>query len=185
MRMFSAMRDSAAAPAAVTLMLVAAAGLPAQERSKPAPTDAEIAHIAVTANQVDIDLAKLAKTKSRNAEVQRFAETMISDHTAVIDQAVALVKQLGVTPAEHEVSRSLLASASESRTQLQSLSGAAFDAAYMDREVAYHQAVIDAVGQVLIPNAKNAQLKALLEKVQPALQGHLRHAKDVGAKLER
>jgi putative membrane protein len=169
--------------AAAGLILWASAGVAGQE--KPGPTDPEIAHIAVTANQVDIDLAKLAKAKSGNAQVLRFAETMISDHTSVIEQATALVKQLGVTPAEHEVSRSLQSGGSEARTKLEGLTGAAFDAAYMEREVAYHQAVIDAVSQVLIPNAKNAQLKGLLEKVAPVLQGHLRHAKEVRGSLKK
>ena len=182
------MRSGGAVPCRTVATLAAMllyypAALAAQE--KPAPTDAEIAHIAVTANQIDGDLGKLAKTKSRNAQVVRFAETMVTDHAAVIEQATALVKELGVTPADNDVSRSLAASASEARTKLQSLSGAAFDAAYMEREVAYHQSVIDAVSQVLIPSARNAQLKGLLEKVLPVLRGHLRHAREVQSELNK
>ena len=53
----------------------------------------------------------------------------------------------------------------------------------MDHEVAYHQQVIDAVDTVLIPNAKNAELKALLVSVRPAFVAHLEHAKKIQAAL--
>jgi putative membrane protein len=154
----------------------------AQERA-PAPTDPEIAHIAVTANRIDIELAQLARTKSTNERVRAFASTMISDHESVIEQATALVTKLGVTPSENEVSRSLQAAAREARAKVEPLTGRAFDTSYMEREIAYHQGVIDAVSGVLIPNAKNGELKALLEKVLPALQAHLRMAKEVRATL--
>jgi putative membrane protein len=155
----------------------------AQEAAKPAPTDPEIAHVAVTANQIDIDLATLAQMKGANARVQSFAGTMISDHTSVIEQATALVRRLGVTPQDNDISRSLQASAREARMKLEGLTGRAFDVAYMDREVAYHQGVIDAVSGVLIPGSKNADLKALLEQVLPALQAHLRMAREVRGTL--
>jgi putative membrane protein len=51
------------------------------------------------------------------------------------------------------------------------------------QEVAYHTAVLDAVDTVLIPNAANAELKALLVKVRPAFVAHLEHAKQLQASL--
>ncbi len=68
---------------------------------------------------------------------------------------------------------------------LRKLSGAAFDKAYVDHEVAYHQAVLDAVDKTLIPSAKNAELKALLVKVRPAFVAHLEHAKMLQASLSQ
>lgn len=169
-----------AVAAAWTVMLGVQPG-PTQAQ---APTDAEIAHIAVTANQLDVDLAKEAKSKASDPEVRRFAGTMISDHTAVIGQAAALAKELGVTPADNEVSRSLRQGAEAVSSKLHGLDGAAFDRAYMDREVAYHTAVIAAVKDTLIPGARNARLRGLLEKVVPVLEGHLRMAEDIRAKLK-
>ena len=52
-----------------------------------APNDAQIAHIVVTANQIDIDAGKLAKSRSKSKEVKDFAQQMITDHTAVNQQA--------------------------------------------------------------------------------------------------
>jgi putative membrane protein len=139
-------------------------------------TDPEIASIAVTANQVDINYAALAKEKSKNAEVLKFASTMTNDHQAIIDQAVALVTKLKVTPMDNAVSKKLLSDAEVTKKSLLSKSGKAFDKAYIDNEVAYHKAVISTVDGTLVPSTQNAELKALLQKVVPALKAHLAHA---------
>jgi putative membrane protein len=146
-------------------------------------TDAQIASIVVTANQVDIDAGKLAASTSKNAEVKKFAELMVRDHAGVNSQAVALVTRLKVTPENNDTSRSLAAGGEKNVATLKTLKGAAFDKSYVDHEVAYHQAVLDAVDQTLIPNAKNDELKALLVKVRPAFVAHLEHAKHLAASL--
>ncbi len=148
-------------------------------QDNPELSDAEVASVAVVANQIDIDYAEIAKKKSKNAEVLRFAETMANDHKAVIGQAVALVKKLGVTPLDNAVSKKLVADAEKTKKVLQSTSKRDFDKAYIDNEVAYHQAVIGAVENLLIPESENAELKALLVNVLPALKTHLEHAKMV------
>jgi putative membrane protein len=145
----------------------------------PKLTDPEIASVAVTANQIDINYAKIAKEKSKNADVLKFAATMASDHQSVIDQAVALVKKLGVTPKDNEVSKKLNADAETTKKMLRTKSGNAFNKAYIHNEVAYHKAVIETVQNLLIPQAQNAELKALLEKVLPILKAHLEHAEMV------
>ena len=146
--------------------------------------DAQIASIVVTANQVDIDAGKLAASKTTTADVKKFAELMVTDHTGVNKQAVALVTKLKVTPQDNDTSKSLKAGGDKNLETLKGLSGAAFDKAYVDHEVAYHQAVLDAVDKTLIPNASNAELKALLVKVRPAFVAHLEHAKHVQASLK-
>jgi putative membrane protein len=140
-------------------------------------TDAQIAAIVVTANQVDIDAGELALEKSANAEVKAFAKTMVTDHTAVNKSAVELVTKLKVKPEENATSRALKKGGDDNLSSLRALSGKAFDQAYVDHEVAYHEQVIAALDSVLIPNAANAELKALLVKVRPAFVAHLGHAK--------
>ena len=147
------------------------------------PSDPQIAHIVVTANQIDIEAGKVAKSKSKNKEVQQFAQQMITDHSAVNKQAGALAKKLGVKPEDNDTSKSLKKGASENLANLKKLSGAQFDKAYVDHEVDYHQAVLDAIDKVLVPSAQNAELKGLIEKVRPAIQAHLDHAKHVQADL--
>ena len=148
-----------------------------------APNDAQIAAIVVTANQVDIDAGKLAETKASSAEVKKFGRQMVTDHTGVNKQAKDLVTKLKVTPEDNPTAESLKKGGEDNVAQLKTLSGKAFDKAYVDHEVAYHQQVLDALDKTLIPNAKNAELKNLLVKVRPAFEAHLQHAKHLQATL--
>ena len=164
---------------AMTALCAAFLFTSASAKENPKLTDPEIASVAVVANQGDIGFAEIAKKKSKDADVLKFAETMASDHKAVIDQAVALVTRLHVSPKDNAVSQKMTADAAKTRKMLNSKSGAAFNKAYIDNEVAYHKAVISAVETLLIPQAQNADLKALLEKVVPTLKAHLAHAEMV------
>jgi putative membrane protein len=148
-------------------------------QENPKLSDPEVAHVAVVANQIDIGYAAIAKEKSKDADILKFAETMTNDHNAVINQASALVKKLNVTPKENSVSQKLLADAEETKKSLRAKSGKAFNKAYIDNEVTYHKAVIGAVEGLLIPEAENGELKALLQNVVPALKTHLEHAEMV------
>ncbi len=162
--------------AAHTIIGAAILSMPAFAQQSPQLSDAEIASVAVTANQIDINNANIAKQKTRNEEVLKFAQTMATDHKAVIDQAVALVTKLGVTPKDNAISKKLLADAAQTEKALHSKNGDAFNKAYIDNEVTYHQAVINVVENVLIPQAQNKQLKELLQSVAPVLHSHLEHA---------
>ena len=150
---------------------------PFSHASAQSVNDAQIASIVVTANQVDIDAGKLAKSRSTNKDVKAFAELMITDHTGVNKSATDLATKLKVTPQDNPTSQSLKAGGDKNLAHLKTLKGAAFDKAYVDHEVAYHQQVIDALDKTLIPGATNDQLKALLIKVRPAFVAHLEHAK--------
>lgn len=145
--------------------------------------DAQIAAIVVTANQVDIDAGHLAATSASNADVKAFGQQMVTDHTGVNKSATELVTKLRVTPEPSATSRSLKEGGDKNVANLKSLKGAAFDRAYIDHEVAYHQQVLDALDKTLIPGAKNEELKALLVKVRPAFVAHLEHAKHVQSEL--
>jgi len=147
------------------------------------PNDAQIAAIVVTANQVDIDAGKLAKSKASSTAVKTFAKQMVTDHTGVNKSATDLVTKLKVKPEDNPTSASLKAGGEKNREKLKGLKGQAFDRAYVDNEVTYHQSVIDAMDKALIPNAKNAELKALLVKVRPAFVAHLEHAKQLQSTL--
>jgi putative membrane protein len=165
----------------VSALLLSAAGASAQTSSSI--NDAQIASNVHTANHHHKDPPKLAATTTTNAEVKKFAQLMVTDHTSVNKQAVDLATRLKVTPEDNDTSKSLKEGGDKNIATLKGLKGAAFDKAYVDHEVAYHQAVIDAIDKTLIPNAKNADLKALLVKVRPAFMTHLEHAKHLAASL--
>jgi putative membrane protein len=149
------------------------------------PTDPQIAAIVVTANQVDIDAGNLAMSKSSSKGVKEFAQRMITDHTGVNKSATELVTKLHVTPEPNPTSQSLHKGGDDNLAALKKLSGQAFDKAYVDHEVAYHEAVLQAVDKTLIPSAQNADLKALLVKVRPAFVAHLDHAKRLQQELSK
>lgn len=171
-------------PATVALAatLLAAPALGQQSAPKNL-SDPEVAHVAVTANTIDIELARLAKERSEDPKVEQFAESMIADHGTVNERAAKLAQRLGVTPEDNAVSRSLREAAEKARDRLDDLEGKAFDRAYIEREVLYHQTVIDALDDLLLPSTENAELKQLLEQVRPALVAHLEHAKQVQKSL--
>jgi putative membrane protein len=99
--------------AAAVMLMVGSTSAFAQKTTKL--TDPEIASAAVVANKSDIDFAMIAKQKSKNAEVLKFAATMAKDHQGIIDQAVALVTKLKVTPKDNVVSRKLTADAAKTK----------------------------------------------------------------------
>ena len=177
MRNMIALTVTAAALAAFTTVY-------AQTAPAAPPNDAQIAQIVVTADSVDVDYGNLAVKKTKNAEVKAFAETMIRDHTAVNDKALALVKKLHVTPEANGTSASLTKGADATRVRLSHLRGAAFDRAYIDNEVAYHKTVNGALESTLIPNAKNPELKSLLETGLSLFREHQAHAEQVAKELK-
>jgi putative membrane protein len=146
-------------------------------------TDPQIAHIAYTAGQLDVTAGQQALAKSKNAAVRAFAEEMVRDHAAVNDKALALVKKLGVTPEANATSTALTKQAGDTAANLAKLDGAAFDKAYVANEVAYHKAVNAALKDTLIPNAQNAELKALLETGLTLFTEHQKHAEHLATEV--
>jgi len=169
-------------PSTLLLLTLLPAAAAAQTTS-PDLSDPEVAHVAVTADNIDIDLGKLALSRTKDSEVKNFASMMVRDHTGVNEKAVALATKLGVTPKDNPVSQALEAGAKEAKAKLDPLKGADFDRAYIEREITYHQAVLDALNQTLIPTTENAELKGLLTQVKPAFEAHLAYAKKIGEKV--
>lgn len=177
--------DETAANSTAMDTAVATAPVSATPAATSAVTDPQIADIVVAANQVDIEAGQLAVSKATNPQVKDFANRMITDHTGVNKAASDLVTRLGVTPEENPTSQQIRQEAQQNRTTLQGMSGAAFDSAYIASEVNYHQAVLDAIDNTLIPNAQNAELKALLVQTRPAIEAHLKQAQQIQSSLGR
>ena len=156
----------------------------ANTRAQDGPTDAQIVGIVTTADQIDINYAKLALSKTNDQQVRDFAQQMITDHSSVQKSVNELAAKLNVTPADSSTSNSLNAQAQQTMQKLEGLKGKAFDKAYIDNEVAYHQAVINATKTVLIPNAQNAELKSALQGAAPLFEGHLQHAERVQSAID-
>jgi putative membrane protein len=160
------------------------AGASAMAQSTGKPTDPQIADIAYTAGQIDIEQAIDALKKAHNKAVRAFAEEMIRDHLAVNNKVLALCDKLKVTPEGNDTSKTMYREASLKREELRGLSGTAFDKAYAENEVAYHEAVNGALESTLIPAAQNAQLKSLLETGLKLFKEHQKHAEKLVDELK-
>ena len=169
---------------AAIIFPVALHPLRAQAQGGGAPSDAQIVGIVLAADSIDIDYAKLAMSKTQDKEIKDFAQQMITDHSAVSKEVTGLAGKLNLSPEDGDTSNSLKTQAQQMMQKLQALSGKEFDQAYIDNEVAYHQAVINATKTVLVPSAQNAALKSALEGAEPLFDGHLQHAERVQATIE-
>jgi putative membrane protein len=165
---------------ASTLLMFSSSAVAQQGAS---PNDAQIAHIAYTAGALDLEAGNQALTKSHNKAVRSFARTMVRVHGAVNQQALALVKKLGVTPEANATSEALTKQARDKARELGKLSGKAFDRAYIQNEVAFHRTVNGALSTTLIPSARNAELKSLLETGLTLFQEHQKHAEQIEKNL--
>jgi putative membrane protein len=156
---------------------------PAETVTAPALTDANIAEIALVANKMDIENANMAMKKTKNAAVKAFAQQMLTDHGSVIQQVNDLAKQLSLDPESGDTSRKLEADADATRKTIDEATGAAFDKAYIDNEVAFHESMIDLLDKTLVPGVTHPELKTFLTGLRPAFEAHLDHAKHVQATL--
>jgi len=157
-----------------------------EQTDAPAMTDAVIASIAVTANQVDVDWAKIAEQKATNPKVKEFAQTMDKDHTNVINAAVKFAGDHNLTPDDNnDTTKGFAEQGKQFSETLNSLSGADFDKAYIDNEVTFHDNVIKAVEGTLIPAIQNDEFKEFLSGAVPLFKEHLEHAKMIQAELSK
>jgi putative membrane protein len=152
---------------------------------EPVPTDPQIAHIAWTASQVHVAAARQALAKSKNRQVRDFAEEVVRDHTAALEQARALTTRLGVTPEDNPTSAALTQQAEQKRQELDKLSGKAFDRAYAQQAVALHESVNDTLNDTLIPNAQNPELRTFLETGHHLFEEHELRAEELTKAVER
>lgn len=177
----------AIAPAfAVTSGLLAqSAPAAAQQASSKASAldDATIVAIFDEANTADIETGTLAMKKGSSKEVRDFGAMLARDHKQVRQSGRDLAKQLSVTPTAPVPDAGMRAHQA-AMASLKKLSGAEFDHAFLQHEVAFHKSVIDAVSSTLLPAIQNADLKALVVKVAPAFQAHMMAAAELDNKLQ-
>lgn len=149
--------------------------------ASPTVTDPQIAAIVVVANQVDVDAGKFALERSKDPAVRKFAQLMVTDHGATNEAVFALAKRLNLSAEPNDISRSLEQGGVDNLAKLKTLEGKVFDDAYIAHEIDYHVAVLEAIDKVLVPNAKNEELVALIGSVRPVIAAHLEHARHLAA----
>lgn len=161
---------------AVSMLALALQATPSAAQSPAELNDLQIAHVAYVADNIDIRYAHLALAISSNPAIHEFARTMIRDHTAVNEQALALLKKLNAQPQDNFLSKQLTANSEKLVDEMSQLRGAAFDKRYAENELAYHKAVNDLVSNAFIPNIENAEVKSLFEAGLKIFKAHEHHA---------
>lgn len=161
---------------AVSLFALALQPTPSAAQSPAELNDLQIAHVAYVADNIDIRYAHLALAISTNPAIHEFARTMIRDHSAVNEQALALLKKLNAQPQDNFLSKQLSANSEKLVDEMSKLRGAEFDKRYAENELAYHKAVNDLVSNAFIPNIENAEVKSLFEAGLKIFKAHEHHA---------
>jgi putative membrane protein len=146
-------------------------------------TDDQILQALHTANSGEIEQAKLAQQKSKNAQVKHFASMMVKDHTDADHKGQDVAKKTHLSPSPSAVSTTLESDAKQMTSSLSSRTGAQFDRAYIDAQVKQHQALLDVIDSQLLPNAKTPEVKSLVQTMRPKVQSHLKEAQDIQRKL--
>jgi putative membrane protein len=148
-------------------------------------TDANIGAIFLAANNTDVSYAKvaLAPGQTSTAPVLAFASRMLADHSGLNQAATEVLGRVGILPEDNTVSLDFRDESAAKRDTLRERKGALFDSTYMANEVRYHTRLLSTLDNVLIPSAKNSDLKSLLSGVRPAVAAHLEHAQRVQAGL--
>ncbi len=173
-----------ASPAAETSPMASPSAATTAAPGAAALADPQIAQIALSADAGDSARGKLAESKATNAEVKSFAKEMVTDHTMLNKKATELAKKLNVTPQASAADSDLVNKVQGMTQDLQSKTGKDFDKTYMDQEVQIHQLVLDDLDKTLIPGAKNPELKKLLTTARGVVEGHLKRAQAIDAKLK-
>lgn len=175
------MRPTLATAFAVMTASAALSAAPIHAQSD-GPDDPTIVAIFDAANTADMETGALAQQRGASQEVREFGAMLVRDHRAVRQQGRDLAAKLGVTPTPPRDDQSADDHAAAMQ-RLRGLTGAEFDRAFLRHEAAFHQAVIDALQSTLLPAIDNQELKALVEKVAPAFQAHLRMAQELEKRI--
>ena len=182
------MATATAPPVDTTPMPSATAATPPDVTPpKPAEamlTDEQIVSIATTANDGEVQLAKLALTKAKHAKVKQFATHMQMDHMAALKKEQAMIASKKLSPSDNSMAMQLKSDAQSTMDSLKTMAaGADFDKAYIDSQVKMHQQVLDLIDNKMLPAAKDADLKAELQAIRPKIAEHLKMASDIQAAL--
>lgn len=170
---------------ATGLSLIAALimGLATPMAHATTPTDAQIAEILMCVNKSEINMAKLAKNKTQNSKIKRFASQMIKQHRGNNKTAMFLEEKNDIEPRDSDKSRQIRKDTEEAMTRLQKLKGKEFDEAYIAKQVEMHDQALSDLENTLIPAASNSELKSMLIRTKGAVAQHLTQARKIKAEL--
>lgn len=154
----------------------------------PAPaiekmSDEQIADVLASSNQAEIDEAKLAQKRAKNARVKKFAGVMLKEHADAQKKLMALTKKLSISMASSSLSSEIKIGTSSTQEKLKTMSGEEFDIAYMDGQVNAHQNLLDALDKKLSPQVTSDELRTVVGEVRLTVEKHLTEAREISQGL--
>jgi len=133
---------------------------------------------AAKGGMAEVELSKIAQTKAQNAEVKKFAQMMVTDHTKANNELKALAGKKSVTlPTDLDAEHKTMAA------DMSKLSGAEFDKGYVDAMVADHEKDVK-LFQAQADSGTDADAKAFAAKTLPTLKMHLDMIKGIQGKMK-
>lgn len=126
----------------------------------------------------EVELGKLASANAKNAEVKKFGQMMVTDHSAANKELEALAGKKNVTvPKDLGTHQSTL-------DKLKGLKGDDFDKEYVEEMVDDHETDVAAF-QKQADTATDPDVKAFAAKTLPVLKKHLEAIKAIQAKMNK
>ncbi|MBO9667823.1 MAG: DUF4142 domain-containing protein [Bdellovibrio sp.] len=165
--------------ALLTFSLIFLVGL-----SALAINDEEITEVMKTANNAEIDAAKVAKKNASDGQVKAFAEMMVTDHEENLKDVNNLSKVEKIKMKSSDDSKSLKKDATDKLSDVKKKKGHEFDKAYMQMQVDMHKQLLDDLDNKLIPQAQNKNLKVYLQSTRESVQKHHAKAEQVLSQLK-
>ncbi len=134
---------------------------------------------AAGAGLAEVDFGRLAVSRAADPRVKEFGSMMVADHTKASGELAELAKsKSALLPMELDSDHK------DARAKLNALTGAAFDAAYIQMQVADHREV-ESLLKKEIASGKDAQAKAWASSALPVVQAHLKRAQELATALPR
>ncbi|HYH09483.1 MAG TPA: DUF4142 domain-containing protein [Thermoanaerobaculia bacterium] len=164
------------------LVLIATACATTDTLSDPMPgaqPETDIAGIVTAANEGEVQQGNAASARATSADVVAFAQMMVADHTAALNNGREVFARNNITPAENETTRALRANSQLTVTNLATYSGTAFDRTYMQTQVDLHQWLLSTLDTALIPSARTPELRTLLQTQRASVAAHLERARQI------
>jgi putative membrane protein len=143
-------------------------------------TDGQIGTILITANRNEVSAGQIAQTRASNSQVLAFANRMVNEHTAAIDNTQTLLRGQSITPADSNVNQQLLVQAAQLAPQLQAATaGTNFDFTYMCSQIRAHAQLVALADARLLPSVQNAVLRTDVQTTRTLALDHLGQAQSI------
>jgi putative membrane protein len=126
----------------------------------------------------EIELGKIAQQNASNAEVKKFAQRMVDDHTKASQELEPIATKLGVTPPTEVKGKH-----ARMVKDLSKKTGAKFDKDYVNDMVKDHEKAVK-LFENKSQKADSEELRQFAAKQLPTLQEHLKMARDLKAQVK-